>query len=62
VNRAPALSVITVTPSGYAAVRRTVAHVRAQSVAEQIELIIVARPGAGIDPAHAGTGRPGRCA
>jgi hypothetical protein len=39
---APALSAILITPDGYAEIATTVRHVRAQTIASQIELVIVA--------------------
>lgn len=38
----PLLTVITVTPDGYESVRRTIAHLKAQTVLDRIELILVA--------------------
>ena len=37
----PALSVVVVTPTTFAQVRRTVAHLRRQSVVDRIELVLV---------------------
>jgi hypothetical protein len=39
---APALSVVVVTPTRFLQVRRTVAHLRAQSIVDRIELVLVA--------------------
>jgi len=47
--RAPDLSVVVVTPAGFDVVRRTVEHLRAQTVRERIELVLVAP-----DPAELG--------
>ena len=38
----PEMSVIVVTPDCYETIRKTVAHLRAQSVRDQLELVIVA--------------------
>ncbi|MHB0858651.1 MAG: glycosyltransferase [Anaerolineae bacterium] len=43
----PAISVVLVTPDHLATIRRTVAHLRAQTIAERIELLVVAPVGAG---------------
>lgn len=41
-RRTPEMSVVTVTPGPYENVRKTVAHLRAQTVRERLELVIVA--------------------
>ena len=46
----PALSVVLVTPARFEALRTTVAHLRAQSVRERIELVIVAPSIEGLEP------------
>jgi hypothetical protein len=40
--RVPSITVITVTPDGYDNIRRTIAHLKAQTIRERIELIVVA--------------------
>lgn len=42
---APELSVILAAPDGYGSVRRTVAHLRAQSAVDRLELVLVLPPG-----------------
>lgn len=37
----PALSVVLVTPAAYATLRKTVAHIRAQIISDQLELVLV---------------------
>src|SRR5215831_3174664 len=39
---APEMSVVIVTPDGYETIRRTVEHLRAQTVKDRLELVIVA--------------------
>jgi hypothetical protein len=46
----PELSVVLVTPDCYATIRRTVAHLRAQTIQERIELLIAVPAVAELDP------------
>jgi hypothetical protein len=41
-NHIPALSVVIVTPDRYDTIRKTVRHLRAQSVKDRLEILIVA--------------------
>lgn len=47
---APDLSVVVVTPAGFDVVRKTVEHLRAQSVLERIELVVVATDAGALGP------------
>lgn len=45
----PALSVVLVTPDGFATIRKTVAHLQAQTWGDRLELVLVAPSRAGLD-------------
>ena len=47
---APALSVVVITPSGFDVLRKTVEHLRTQSAADRIELVVVASDSAALGP------------
>ncbi len=51
---APALSVVVVTPTRFAQIRRTVRHLREQAVADRIELVLVVPEPAALDDARPG--------
>ena len=55
---APEMSVVIVTPDGYETIRRTVEHLRAQTVKDRLELVIVVHFD-GPSVAHRSTGPPG---
>src|SRR5262249_3803632 len=48
--RAPEMSVVLVTPDGYQAIRKTISHLRAQTIRDQLEIIIVAPSADTLDP------------
>ncbi len=47
-ERAPEMSVLIVTPDDYGTIRRTVGHLRAQTISNRLELVIVAPSRAGL--------------
>jgi GT2 family glycosyltransferase len=46
----PAMSVVLITPDTYAAIRKTISHLRAQTMSRQLELVMVAPSAARLDP------------
>jgi hypothetical protein len=53
-NRAPALSVVVVTPDRFATIRRTVQHLRDQTIADHLEILIVHPTDDALDDTEAG--------
>jgi hypothetical protein len=45
----PEMSVVLLTPKGYETIRRTIGHLRAQTVRDRLEVVIVAPAAAGLD-------------
>lgn len=53
-SAAPSLSVVVVTPNDFAQIRRTVRHLRAQDVVDDLELVLVAPSEAAVADHHTG--------